>query len=559
MALKDATKKSNKPKSVQEIAKSNAPGSNVARALLKADPNYKIGQTSVNKTPASNTSTNKSTGTYVSGPLSNSQIDTFASKGVTEGKYIPNTKLRLLPDGSLIKEDEPTVQDKQINNLKTIEEDTPIAVDNGTSRNDEKKMRDEIRYKSERGPLDLSYLTGAEEAAREAWKDKEVTANAIYDRMRSGTEQTQKSETGAMSAGLARAGGYLGFTGSGESMMLSLERSHRAEILDIESRRTQALAEARQAYNEQMYDVALEKQRLADAYEKQQYEEKQRYFEEVKRIQKEDADKAEQERVNVEIYNALQGGAKDEMEVFGKLKGTATPEQIQEFFKQIAPKTTSSDLFKPTTTQTSMLIGAGFGSDDIQTIYDHLNEYGYDDTLRASLTPYQRRVMDDILTMKSEKVAQGGASVKITPTNKNKLIGAGFSVNEVDAFESDVNEFGLDVAVKGIQDQEQLDVINKIYGSDYSVNVADSEETTMPAPEQIRSDLVTSLTKNKDLYSREEAYEIAINKLKEQYGDNIPNSYEMAVDRAIRDVYGDDFWQNIIPGGRGNFPLTPEG
>ena len=298
--------------------------------------------------------------------------------------------------------------------------DTPktnIAVDNGTARDDEKKMQKEIEYKSTRGPLDLSYLEEAEQFAKKSMESGQRSDNAGFDRVRRQQEGEQAQETGTLSAGLARAGGYLGFTGSGEAVMLSLQKSHRAEMQDLESRRTQALSEARQAYNDQMYDIALEKQRLADEYEQQQYAEKQAYFDEVKRIQEEDKLAAEQERVNIEMYNALQNGAKDEMDVFGALKGKATPEQIKSFFDTFSPKTTDSDLFKPTSTQTAKLIGAGFGADDIQTIYDHLNENGYDDVLKASLTPYQRRVMDDMLTMEPEEATSGdGSTTGTEPT-----------------------------------------------------------------------------------------------------------------------------------------------
>jgi hypothetical protein len=159
--------------------------------------------------------------------------------------------------------------------------DTTIAVDNGTARDDEAKIRKDLAEKYQRAPLDLTYLNEAESFARDSLRAEEGGANANFDRLRRQQEGEQKQETGELSTGLARAGGYLGFTGSGEAVMLSLTKSHRAELQDLESRRTQALSEARQAYNDQMYDVAREKQDIANEYEQQQYAEKQKYFDEV--------------------------------------------------------------------------------------------------------------------------------------------------------------------------------------------------------------------------------------------------------------------------------------
>jgi len=331
--------------------------------------------------------------------------------------------------------------------------DTTIAVDNGTARDDEAKIRKDLAEKYQRAPLDLTYLNEAETFARDSLNAGEKGIDANFDRLRRQQEGEQKQETGELSTGLARAGGYLGFTGSGEAVMLSLTKSHRAELQDLESRRTQALSEARQAYNDQMYDVAREKQEIANEYEQQQYAEKQKYFDEVKKIQKEEQAVAEQERVNIDIFNALQTGAKDEMDVFGALKGKATPAQIQDFFKSIAPKTTDSDAFKPTSTQTAMLIGAGFAKDDIQTLYDHLNENGYDDVLKASLTPYQRRVMDDMLTMKPESVAGGSGATpefKFTSTQKTKLVGAGFTFEDIANMQKDIAVYGIDSVMEGL-------------------------------------------------------------------------------------------------------------
>ncbi len=380
------------------------------------------------------------TGQY--SPIPYMTLPSGGTSGTSGGTSVIQNKPALTPYGDKTVSMETAAQlSKLLNDLKKVEDSPKIAVDNGTSRDDEKKMKEELNYKSMRGPLDMSYLTEAEKYAKEAWKDKEMTANAMYDRVRSGTEEQQRLETGTTSTALARAGGYLGFSSSGESKMISLERSHRAEILEIESRRTQALAEARTAYNEQLYGIAQEKQKLADEYEKQQYEEKQKYFDEVKNIQK-------QEKANADIYDAIQSGAKDEMEVFGKLKDKATPEQIKNFFDTFKPKTTNSDLFKPSTSDTAMLVGAGFNSDDIQAIYDRLNEFGYDDVLKASLTPYQRRVLDDMLTMKPEKVTTGssdsGAIVTQAPyvsweeyeqAAKEERVASGLAVNTEFSFE----------------------------------------------------------------------------------------------------------------------------
>ncbi len=484
------------------------------------------------------------------------------ASGASGGTSVTQNKPVLTPYGDKTVSMETAAQlSKLLSDLKKVDGSPKIAVDNGTSRDDEKKMKEEIAYKSNRGPLDMSYLTEAEKYAKEAWKDKEMTANAMYDRVRSGTEEQQRLETGTTSTALARAGGYLGFSSSGESKMISLERSHRAEILEIESRRTQALAEARTAYNEQLYGIAQEKQKLADEYEKQQYEEKQKYFDEVKNIQK-------QEKANADIYDAIQSGAKDEMEVFGKLKDKATPEQIKNFFDTFKPKTTNSDLFKPSTSDTAMLVGAGFNSDDIQAIYDRLNEFGYDDVLKASLTPYQRRVLDDMLTMKPEKEAASTSTstsknaITLSPSQRAKLAGVNMTPVDINAFLNDVNEYGIETAIKGIDNQEQIDVINELFGSDIQLgetyNAGESNEDDILDPVKLQERWTDELRRNKDKLTRDEAYERAIKATEEQSGGELTRAQEIAIDKAIREVYGESWLENILPGGRGNFPFTPD-
>ena len=126
---------------------------------------------------------------------------------------------------------------------------------------------------------------------------------------------------------------------------------------------------------------------------------------------------AEKQKVEQDIFTAIQGGAKTPVDIFKAMGGTATAEQINSFLKNILPdslKETGAG-FKFSANNTASLLGAGLGQDDILTLNEYVNENGYTDELRNQLTPIQRTVADKIFRP-IEKVTGKSSSVSFGKT-----------------------------------------------------------------------------------------------------------------------------------------------
>lgn len=88
-------------------------------------------------------------------------------------------------------------------------------------------------------------------------RDQELVGiNNLFNAERKTLENTQANETGGYSAKLARMGGYLGDSVSGEGAMVNLNNLHIQQMQAFESKRQAALQGAQKAYNDQNYKLA---------------------------------------------------------------------------------------------------------------------------------------------------------------------------------------------------------------------------------------------------------------------------------------------------------------
>jgi len=55
-------------------------------------------------------------------------------------------------------------------------------------------------------------------------------------------------------------------------------------------------------------------------------------------------------------------------------------------------------------------------------------------------------------------------TVDITPEDRRNLIGAGFTVEESNQISNDVNQFGIDAVLEGVDNEQQKNAIEKVYG-----------------------------------------------------------------------------------------------
>lgn len=91
-------------------------------------------------------------------------------------------------------------------------------------------------------------------------------------------KRKQEEETGATTTGLARIGGYLGGTASGQGAMINLGVQHKNELLQLYSRRDAAIQEARNAVQDKEFSIAALKAKEAKDVESEIQNRKDKYF-----------------------------------------------------------------------------------------------------------------------------------------------------------------------------------------------------------------------------------------------------------------------------------------
>lgn len=271
-----------------------------------------------------------------------------------------------------------------------------ITSDNGTARADELALSTAIRDKVMAPAPDLSYIDNYMAGLAKRREETEAAINSSFDSSKTSLGEQQKKETGSTSAALARAGGYLGFSGSGSGVLQNLAEAHKADMQSLEAKRQQALAEARNAYEDKNFAAARERINEVKDFEKQSFERQQNYFNEIKTANDKIKAKNAEEAANIDIYNAIAEGAKTETEIFGKLQGKVTPQQISDFFTKLKPKTAASATYKFTNDDVGKLLKSGLSPDEMQLFSDDLNKYGYHKAVEG-LTGSQRSIVDEIL------------------------------------------------------------------------------------------------------------------------------------------------------------------
>lgn len=207
--------------------------------------------------------------------------------------------------------------------LGAAEGGSGITASSGTQRQEEKKMGSEMTRLSapeySTPAKNLKYLDDFQKELTRMAGEEANSINERFDTQREDTEKKQKSEVGSTSASIARMGGYLGDSGSGTGVMLSLEQDHRAEILELESKRSQALLEARKLYAQKRFDVAKEKVQEAQEYEQEMYDRQQDFFQNQRSLRADERTETNQERddarsVLTNIISNANGQSFDELD-----------------------------------------------------------------------------------------------------------------------------------------------------------------------------------------------------------------------------------------------------
>lgn len=249
-----------------------------------------------------------------------------------------------------------------------------------------------------------------------------ASINKTFDVLKTDTQTAQKSETGQTSMGIAQAGGYLGFSGSGQGVMLNLAKSHRDELMKLASKRQAAIAEAKRAAADKRYDLVRLKVDEIGRIDQETYNREQDYFDNKLKLQNEETSRAQTLKVQTDISKAIAGGATSAQDIFTALQGSATIEEINNFLQGITPPEREGFTFTPS--QNAALLGSGMSIDDIRAISEYVTENGYDENLKSVLTPLQRKTLDKVFGT-AVGVAGGGGYTDFTDQEKRKLEQAG--------------------------------------------------------------------------------------------------------------------------------------
>ena len=410
-------------------------------------------------------------------PLTDIQIEDLEKQGIKEGDLVPG-KGFLTPLGTFRSEYDKKAEDLAAAATNLAEKDkTPI--DNITASDEpvvmEEKSAVDTINESAKVVRDLSYLDDEIKRIQDDLKSEIEAINAQAEVDKANKVGAQASETGQTSVGLANAGGYLGFSGSATGVLLNLAKTHRAELQSLDAQRQQAIFEAQDAARNSQFDlVKLKAQELKDI-EQEEYNRKQDYLNRTRVINEKEAEKKEKVRVENDIYTAIQGGAKTVADIFAQLGGEVDAATISKFLENITPE--SAEGFKFSAAQNASLLGSGMSMDDIRATSEYISANGYDETIKAALTPAQRAAVDKIF--------------------KTGAIGTGTGTNFTAQEQRKLEQAGLLTAPR----QEQLDYLygdsgdgEEPYESVYTGQILDNETTLDALPskvqEQVREELL---------------------------------------------------------------------
>jgi len=336
----------------------------------------------------SSSSTSKSSGGgSSSAPTSSRGVNTQSARDQALSSAKAEAERLAKEVGLLSAKDESAAQDAIVSDTTEVQDEKDAMkrlkdVDLTPSRKALNLLNEEIKRNEENLRNELSSIGGA------------------YDVKKTGMEGDQLNETGVTSVGIANAGGYLGFSGSGTGVMLKLAESHRSELTALESERQQALQEARTAAANRRFDIVRLKADEIARIDQETYERTREYNSEVKKEAEKQVSEAKTAKTQTDIFNAIQGGAKTASDIFKKLGGKTDINEINDFLEQMTPSSGKSG-FKFTANETAGFLGSGMSQDDISALQEYVNENGYDETVRNNLTPAQRAIADEVYGRKT--------------------------------------------------------------------------------------------------------------------------------------------------------------
>ena len=413
----------------------------------------------------------------IDNPLTDIQIQDLADQGIFEGDNMPGRGI-LTPMGTF--RSQADVMAEQVETL-SAQDTTPTdgITSSDTSAVEEETAAVESINEAAKVVRDLTYLDEEIKNIQAELKNEMEIINSQAKLDAEAMKNTQAGETGQTAVGIANAGGFLGFSGSGTGVMLTLAKSHRTELQSLDARRKQAIFQAQQAARENRFDlVKLKAQELEDI-EQETYNREQDYLNRV-RVQTEKT-QAKQERAQTEtsIFEAIQGGATTVAGIFAQLDGSVDVDTISKFLEDITPE--SAEGFKFSATQNASLLGTGMNLGDIRALSSYISENGYTEEVRGMLTPTEKLAVDKIFREKPKATGEETVKPRFKFSNDKvgQLLGAGFLEEDIPALEESLRLYGMEATLSAIEDPNQRLALATMQGGTEILSQVEAEPPTV--------------------------------------------------------------------------------
>jgi len=149
----------------------------------------------------------------------------------------------------------------------------------------------------------LREITKRQQQLESQYANMSSSINTSYDEGKVDLKDGQGRETGAQSSMLARIGGYLGGSASGQGAIINLERTHNQEVNALESKRQQALLSAEEARGEKSYQLTQSYIQQAQSFQKLVEDKKSQYFNQIMAVSQEQRQQQSAARENTKFIN----------------------------------------------------------------------------------------------------------------------------------------------------------------------------------------------------------------------------------------------------------------
>lgn len=235
--------------------------------------------------------------------------------------------------------------------------------------------------------------------------------NSSFDAQKTDLTKTQANETGGESASLARMGGYLGDSASGNGAMISLQNTHIQQIQGLEAKRQAALLGAQQAYNDNNYKLADQLVQESKQYHSEMLNAQKQYADQTVQLATEQRTKQTADLAKTKQETDMQNAARD----FAVLHGITKPAYL---VGNTAVNTATGE--RLSLQQFQQLTGQQVGLPEEQTDFSQL-EKNIEPTGKYTATTDQfgRPITFNTLTGKYEDGSGNSVDASTAPTVPN--------------------------------------------------------------------------------------------------------------------------------------------